>query len=312
MTKQKKERPPEATNHFFLDSGAHSLYTKEVIAKKHSEGYRFYETPEFWSYVDRYCEFVKANTKGIDNYANVDVIFNPELSWEVLKYIENEHGLNPVPVIHYNTPLEWIDKHLDAGYEYLGIGGLGQEVMKYHYFQWADKVFERLCPASNDFKPIVKTHGFAITTWSILRRYPWFSVDSASWTKAGGFGIVYVPRPSNGTFSFDKQPFNIGMSFDSPSKKNRGRHIFSISTAERSYINRWLEKIGVPVGSVYTDDDAAFGLCEPEDVGKMNEWGVVSHHSARKIANLRYYEALAASMPEWPWSFKVVPKKGLF
>lgn len=174
---------------FFLDSGAHSLYTIEVINKAHQNGYSYYRSREFWDYVDQYAWFLKANGEGIDHYANVDVIFHPRLSWRVLKYLENEHGLRPVPVLHYGTPMKWVDKHLDAGYKYLGIGGLGQEVSKAAYFHWADVLFDRLCPGPARL-PVVKTHGFAMTSYELVIRYPWYCMtdDHEVLTKRGWVG----------------------------------------------------------------------------------------------------------------------------
>ena len=85
MARKRRPRPPEKTDQFFMDSGAHSLYSEHVIKKNHEDGYAFYETKEFFEYVDRYCDYIKENNAAIDHYANVDVIFNPEKSYEVLK-----------------------------------------------------------------------------------------------------------------------------------------------------------------------------------------------------------------------------------
>lgn len=275
---------------FFLDSGAHSLYTREVIKKKHRDGYRFYESQEFWDYVDRYANFVRHNLDCLDYYANVDAIFNPDISWRVLKYLEEKHHLRPVPVIHWNTDLKWLDKHLDAGYDYIGLGGLGQEVTTKEYYRWADQVFQRLCPPPH-YLPIVKTHGFAMTGYNLLVRYPWYSTDSASWVKAGGYGIIMVPRWYNGQFDFSRKPYTIAVSSDSPAIKNgEARHYMSCSGKEKESTRRWLDSIGTPFGSVDIE-------------GQEKEWGVVSHHAARKIANLKFFKELMDWLPPWPQPF---------
>lgn len=295
-TKESQNEPVEEIGSFFLDSGAHSLFTKEVLNHTKGEnskykGFAYYKSPEFWQYVDAYAEFVKANLHAIDFYVNVDVIFSPKLSWKVLKYLEGEHGLNPLPVIHHGTPIKWIDKHLEAGYKFIGIGGLGQEVTKREYYEWADGVFDFLCPKP-DRLPIVKCHGFAMTAYELLVRYPWWSVDSASWAKAGGFGIIFVPFYRKGKFTFEVKPMNLAVSTDSSFlKKGSGKHLKSMSGEAQKIISKWLEHIGVPLGSV-------------DKHGKEKEWGVVSHHAARKIANLRYFEALCAWLPKWPWPFR--------
>lgn len=299
----KTDPPREHIEFFFLDSGAHSLYTQEVIKKKGTkefQGFEFFKTKAFWDYVDSYATFVKEHLDAIDYYVNVDVIFNPELSWKVLKYLENTHGLKPVPVIHWGTDISWIKKHLDAGYDFIGLGGLGQEVTRQQYYEWANKVYSYICPPPSHL-PIVRTHGFAMTAYDLLIKYPWWSVDSASWVKAGGFGIVYVPHKRGGVHTFEVEPYNISVSNDSPSKKDRNKHISTITSEERKIIKEWLEIIDVPYGKVDKD-------------GQMVEWGVISHHSARKIANLRFFDALVKWLPSWPWPFKRagVYRKGFF
>ena len=282
----------------FLDSGAHSLYTLQVIKKKHKEGYDFYSTKTFWDYVDAYAAFVKKYAPAIDYYATVDAIFNPEKSWEVLKYLEKEHGLSPVPVIHWGTDLKWVKKHLDAGYTYIGLGGLGQEVTKQVYYAWADKVFEYLCPKPSQL-PIVRTHGFAMTAYELLIRYPWFSVDSASWVKAGGFGQIYVPHKRKGKYTFDVPPYNLSVSSRSPTNEKAGRNVSNLTREEQKTVKEWLDEIGIPLGKV-------------DGNGEMVEWGVVCNHHARRIANLLFFEKLVEWLPEWPWPFRRASKKGLF
>ncbi len=294
--KNKLTKSSKTEGLFFLDSGAHSLYTKEVIKKKHVGGYAFFESDAFWVYVDSYAEFVRKHERYIDYYANVDVIFNPELSWKVLKYLEKEHGLHPLPVVHYGTSLKWIEKHLEAGYEFIGLGGLGQEATAKAYKRWADQVFTRLCPPP-DYTPIVRTHGFAMTAYGLLLRYPWFSVDSATWTKVGAFGSIMVPHKRAGKFVFSEKPYNISVSEDSPDRKVLGKHITTMSKGERQIVMEWLETINIPYG---TNDEN----------GEPVEFGVCNRHSERKVANLLFFEKLRESLPLYPRSFKPVAKQG--
>jgi len=294
MTKLKEPHPleniPTAVGSFFLDSGAHSIYTREVIDLKGRNGYKFYETDEFYAYCDSYAGFIKRFGWAMDFYANVDAIFNPEVTWKVQQYLEREHGLRPVPVIHFGTPLKWITHYLERGYDFLGIGGLGQEVTKDEYYGWADRVFHLICPASNDKFPVVKTHGFAMTSWDLMRRYPWWSVDSASWIKAAAFGTVYVPHQRGGKFVFDEKPYSITMSGKSPNMKEQGKHITTVSSKEREIMLAWLSLHGIALGRY-------------DGSGVEVERGVLTHHKPRAEANLRYFMAMSDSLPQWPWPF---------
>lgn len=167
---------PRTCGSFFLDSGAHSLYTKWVINPKHARGYDDYKTKKFRKYVDEYAAFIKKYGKGIDFYVNVDAIFEPTITWQVQKYLENEHGLEPIPVVHYGTDLSWLRRYVEGGYKFIGIGGLGQEATRGAYLKWADEVYAYLCD-NKDRLPTVKTHGFALTSYGLMVRYPWWSVD---------------------------------------------------------------------------------------------------------------------------------------
>lgn len=289
---------PQTCGQLFLDSGAHALYTKEVIWKEHANGYDYYESRAFKEYVDGYAKFLIERGKGVDFYANVDVIFRPDLSWKWLKYLEGEYGLSPVPVIHYGTPLKWVAKHLDAGYEFLGIGGLGQEVSADQYFGWADSVYAMLCPGLGGL-PIVRTHGFAMTSYRLMVRYPWWSVDSVSWAKAAGFGSIFVPHKRGGRFTFEVEPYVVAFSHRSEAKKVKGRHFEKMRPAERKIVLSWLEEIGVGVGAVGAD-------------GRVKEYGAASQYHARAVANLKFFDRLCDWLPPWPWPFKVRGRSTLF
>lgn len=298
---------------FFLDSGAHSLYTEQVLRKnkqgtKDKTVFRYYDTVHFKNYVDRYAEYLKANPE-IKYYVNVDVIFDPDRSWKILKYLERKHGLNPVPVIHYGTDLKWIERHLAEGYDLLGIGGLGQEATRVKYLSWADRVFDLLCPHSNDRFPIVRTHGFAMTSFQLMKRYPWWSVDSTSWVKMAGYGSIYVPHKRNDVFDFSISPWRISISKGNKKSedKNREKIRASISLieripdgfnpkkllmrhlkdAERKTVVEWINQAGVT-------------LEEAETV-----------HEKRCLVNLAYFNGLIADIPPYPTRFSVQMKRRL-
>lgn len=289
---------PRTCGGLLLDSGAHSLYTLEVIQKAHKEGYAYYKSKRFKKYVRQYAEWVKAHEDELDFYVNVDVIFHPQLSWNVLKFLENEYGLHPLPVIHYGTPLRWVERHLDAGYDFIGIGGLGQEATRNAYVKWADKVFDFLCDYP-DRRPRVRTHGFAMTSYMLMIRYPWYSVDSASWAKAAGFGQIFVPHKRNGEFVFDVEPYVIGFSWRSENTKLDGKHYLNLTKGEQKVVAEWLEQIEVPLGKVDLG-------------GKPLKYGVLSQYHARAVACVKFFDRLCQWLPKWPWPFTCTLDEGFF
>jgi hypothetical protein len=78
--KRRKEEGPApkvwAPDSHFLDSGAFTLWTKaQAYANKHGgDRWAYYETDEFWNYIDHYARFVRKYGRAVDYYANVDVI----------------------------------------------------------------------------------------------------------------------------------------------------------------------------------------------------------------------------------------------
>jgi len=301
----------------FVDSGAHSIYNIEVL--KHGErkgktGRNLDKPPVRWSqgdfsyydlkkgsefrrYCDNYASFMK-RMRDLDKgilCANVDAISNPQLTWEIQRYFEEEHGVTPVPIIHYGTEMKWVDRYLgDTGsrYDLLGVGGLGQGVSRHEYFGWADAFFSHICPASNHRLPVIKTHGFAMTSWELVCTYPWWSIDSATWVKLSAYGWLYVPRWSHERedWRWDVPPMMVNVSFRSPQKMISGKHYDYGKTAPaiRETVDHWLRHLGLEMGS--TDAE-----------GKVKIFGVSSHHRARSIANLRYLKHLEESRPPWPY-----------
>lgn len=300
----------------FLDSGAHSLYTKKVINQGHQLGYNFFESDEFWQYVNDYAAFVKENIDVLSVYVNVDVIFNPELTWKVQKFLEDQHGLRPLPVVHHGTDLKWLKRYMD-NYEYIGIGGLGQEVTKQIYFDWADKVFDLLCDYP-DRLPRWKTHGFAMTALSLMLRYPWYSVDSTTWVLVGRMGGIHVPKLRQGQYDYLIDPFKVSVSDRSPNNREVGKHFRTYSPAEQQVIQQYLDHKGYKIGhsefrlehKTYKlqDGERWFGPAGADDYREVElviEPGLANDYMQRDELNIIYFLDLEKALPEWPWPFKL-------
>lgn len=271
---------------FFLDSGAFSIkpHALKYAKEKKCSLWEYYETKAFWRFMDCYAEFVKKYQKYIDLYANMDAIGNPELTWRNQQYLEKEHGLKPVPVIHFRTDIKWVSHYIKHGYDLIGLGGI-----KGKDYDWFDRVFDLICDTPNRL-PRVRVHGFGATGYKIILRYPWWSVDSATWTKVGAYGNILVPHKRGGKFVFNEQPYVIGVSLDSPTTKDQGMHLNTISKGERRIVEEWLELIGIPLGKMKGEE--------------IEERGVCTHHTSRKIACLLFFEKMRESLPPYPWPFQ--------
>ena len=267
----------------FLDSGAHSLY--ETVMKEHTSArkgvvdYSYIETEKFWTYVDSYAEYIKEHKDLIDTYVNVDVIFNAEGSLRVQKYLEEEHKLSPMPVFHPKEDFKYLKHYMD-NYEYIGIGGLGQDMTRKEYFKFGDSVFEML-KGSN-----IKTHGFAMTSLILMGRYPWSTVDSTSWVMFSRYGIVLVPRKRilvpkkrKGEYVFNENPWIVTVSERSPRRSDTDRHYQTCTDIEQNYFRTYIEHMGFSLGKSTMVDG----------VEQKEESGVCNDHLARDLLNLLFY-----------------------
>jgi hypothetical protein len=280
----------------FLDSGAFTLQTmaRKWCAKKGKKLEEYYSTPEFYFYMDAYAEFIKRYSYGIDFYANLDVIPDPVLSHRNMVYLQEKHGLNPVPVVHCGTSTKWIKRYVKT-HKYIGLGGLVGKMNRRKRQAWLDEAFNIICDQPSRL-PKIDVHGFGISSYAHIIRYPWYSVDSSSWTKAGGFGGIFVPHKRNGVFVFDRAPYVLQISNDSASRTMKN-HCLNMRHKEKAIIHEWLELIKVPLGTC-------------NEKGECIEQGVTNYHGARKKACILFFEEMRKHLPEYPWPFTVSRASG--
>lgn len=279
----------------FVDSGAHGLYNEHVLRQK-DHGYSWFETDGFTEYLDSYAAFIKDQADFITAYANVDVIFNPELTWKSQMYLEEVHGLSPIPVIHHGTPLCWLERYLEKGYEYIALGGNAQQGQFGDYRMWADSAFEMLCPPPS-YLPVAKVHGFAAFAHHILTRYPWWSVDATTWIMFAAYGYIMMPPPQKGGWRYDVPAFYVKVT-PQVGKTNPMRvGVQDLRTKEvQRIVYRYLEEKGFPLGR--SETDPATG----EEV--VLEAGVTNNYQMRCELNALYFADLSAHLPPWPWPFR--------
>lgn len=268
-----------------LDSGAYSLYNTKFARDKRSTqrnrasaNYDYVKHPEFKEYLDGYVEFLNLHSAALDFYVNVDIIYNPQDTMKVQKYLES-NGLSPIPVYHYGEPVS-ILKHYIDNYEYIGVGGLGQSISPKTYIEFGDKVFKYVCDRHG--KPRVKVHGFAMTSIQLMARYPWYSCDSSSWGYQSRNGWVRFPRAAlNGSFDFLASP--ISLRFTDKTVKDKS-HLKKQSQITVAYVENYLsEKVGLTVDDLrqhYWARDAAniahtYLVCEAVKklYAEMWDWG---------------------------------------
>lgn len=128
----------------------------------------------------------------ITTAANLDVIGNHDAT------MENQHrlescGLDVIPVFHAGSDYECL-KELVGDYAYIALGGLVPHAKN------VSAVMSHVikCFKIADGRSVF--HGFGVTTWSILKSFAWYSVDSSTWGRGFKFGEVPVFDSRGGKF----------------------------------------------------------------------------------------------------------------
>lgn len=149
---------------FFADSGAHSARTLGI----HLD-------------TDTYGAWLKKWHPHFTIYANLDVIFGPRATYDNQMRLEDQ-GLHPMPVFHTGEPWSWLERYIEEGYTYIALGKLLGNSWK-NLAPWLAKAF-RIAGDSAVF------HGFGLTAWPAIKAFPFYSVDSSSWTSPYRFGTL--------------------------------------------------------------------------------------------------------------------------
>ena len=297
----------------FLDSGAHSLYEQDV--KKMKKGYAYFETDEFWEYVDNYCDFIRKYRSSLAVYVNVDVIFRPDLSWKVYRYMVDTQKLKPLPVVHFDVHArKYLKKYMDEC-EYIGLATLGSEVNVTQYMPYGDELFTMLC----DDKGRVqwKTHGFATTALRLLLRYPWYSVDSSTFRLEAAFGGIFVPNWRDGKWSYLEQPKRVCLSALSGSStiyNKYGGHYNRMTDVDKALVNKYIDHLGYTIGAskyikvkkgyIVRDNDENERWFKKDKVNgggtieRVTEHGLSTDDLLRAEFNIKYFSELEKALNE--------------
>ena len=203
----------------FMDSGAFTMFTKGIALD-----------------LGQYAEFLARNHDWIHVASNVDEIGRHKEAESYRNQKELERlGADVCPVHHARDADKWLQKYLADGYEYIFLGGMVPETTKY-LLGWLDHVWEKYL-TNKDGTARIKVHGFGLTTFTLMFRYPWFSVDSTSWVQHGSFGCIMMDFP-------DGRVQRIVVSQDSPMVHDFDRHMDTMSPPEQKYVRQQIEARG--------------------------------------------------------------------
>jgi hypothetical protein len=171
----------------FVDSGGFSAFTQGAAVD-----------------LLAYARWLRANASGIDHYASLDVIGDPRGTLVNQIRLERE-GLRPLPIVHFGTDSSEVERYADRGYPYLCLGGMVPHLGSMSQALRFGKdhpglVWLRACHEVAQ-RVGVGLHGFGVTSWSLVKGFPWRSVDSSSWSSAVRYGRLSVFDPTTGEWT---------------------------------------------------------------------------------------------------------------
>lgn len=298
----------------FLDSGAFSAWTQGIEID-------IYE----------YINFIKEHQDIIEVYANLDTIAKTdslsdrkeaaEKTFQNQKIMEDA-GLSPLPVFHIGEPFKYLQHYTD-NYDYIALGGMVGK-FKNILIPWLDKCFGQfICDEKG--MPKTKAHGFGLTSLFLMRRYPWYSVDSTSWLVVGRFGSIYVPQYRKGEWVYDENSWNIAVSSKSPSKKEAGQHIETLPPKQKEIVLQYIKEKGYELGkSRFKKMPQTYEPKENESWAEkkskdktvkrlleiIEEEGICNNYKLRHEINIIYFQDLEKVLPKWPRPFEQTGFRG--
>lgn len=175
-----KKQNPNCTNKLFIDCGAYTAFTQDVIID-----------------IDVYVNYINEIIDYVDIVASLDVIGGKgeedtdRKSYEnylyLKEHIKDKHKL--LPTYHQGDKLEYLEKYLnDPNINYMALGGLvgGSKAQLNSFFQ--------LCYSKiNKIRPDICIHAFGMTSKPLLQSFPFTSADSTGWIMTAANGSIMTP-----------------------------------------------------------------------------------------------------------------------
>jgi len=114
-----------------------------------------------------------------DEVVSLDVIGDPvESTFNAVQM--QKAGLHVIPVFHYGEDWGYLEAYKDRFGGRVGLGGIATGISSTQKRKWLSQCFARAYPA--------KFHGFGVATKELLMKFPFYSVDTASWHTALRYG----------------------------------------------------------------------------------------------------------------------------
>jgi len=209
-------------------------------------------------------------------------------------------GLDPLPVWHLHTDVKWLKKYLKKT-DHLSISISGNEDRsRLGRLRCFDRIWEEYL-IDKDRKPAVRVHGMGMTSFSLMQRYPWFSVDSATYLRQAIYGKLHLPRPMvDGSWDY-RHTYILSVSFASPMNARKDQHFNTLGQKQQDMLTRYVKECGFEWGESRKGDDGEEVVVKP---------GIVNNYNQRLYLNMLCF---SRSIHAYPWPRPLtVSSSGLF
>ena len=168
-----------------IDSGAHSFFSFIGLSVSADKTLSKGEMPDPEEYFINYVTWIKQWYSYADYFVELDLqdIVGQKRVEEWRDIYKKEGIYDKIITVHHsmNTDEDWDKMIRESESRYIALEGLRGGKVNLPYM--------KLIKSCYDNK--VKVHGFALTNQSIIAKYPFYSVDSSSWTAVNRYGIIY-------------------------------------------------------------------------------------------------------------------------
>ena len=159
-----------------LDSGAYSIDSGAVSGDNLT--------------IDAYAEYVKREGHRYSVRFNFDKLMDGKKSYENWIWLRKQ-GLDILPVYHPGTPEKYLKRYLRQT-DYVSLGAIANihrgELMKVLRIIWKDHLLDK------KGIPTHKIHGLGITSFNVMKKFPWYTVDSTSANIRAAYGTMLLPQ----------------------------------------------------------------------------------------------------------------------
>jgi len=288
------------TKGIIIDSGAYSVWNKgrSIDLGEYIGFCKKFPDASYYVNLD-----VIPGTPGQKNPGETAVEEACKKSWRNYQTMTKELPKEKIlPVFHQRVgeDVKWLEKYLADGASCIGVGGVGSVTEN---IKSLSKIKKYLFDHE---QPLVRIHGFGVSSFALMKLWSWYSVDSSTWVADARWGLIYIPKKRQGVFDFSQEPFVLAVSPRSSLKSKRGFHLSNISPTVKSDVMEFLALCNVNLGKFHHYKvERGHKLAEGEnwyhrknsEVMVIEEPGIIPSLEERMKVNIRFLQEANKVLP---------------